>query len=193
MEETAWTGRTEFLDQHWKKTRLEFFRRDLKRTLEHFWKPDFKILDCGCGSGLTYEYLEDHIKPFYVGLDFTEEWLELCRNRYPNGKFVYGDVLNLKYPDNSFEIVTSTALLQHIKEWRRALAEMVRVAKHLVVTTTRIHKNPTEVSPVVEVFTWRFNDKEMLAEHNKYGSCEWNWTTDTNGLRKRVGIFTLRL
>lgn len=43
-----------------------------------------------------------------------------------------GDALHLNFPDNSFDVVCAFAVLHHIKDHRRAVAEMCRVARHAV-------------------------------------------------------------
>jgi|CXWL01.1.fsa_nt_gi ubiquinone/menaquinone biosynthesis C-methylase UbiE len=41
-----------------------------------------------------------------------------------------GDALALDFPDDSFDLVCAYAVLHHIKDHARAVAEMVRVARH---------------------------------------------------------------
>ena len=44
-----------------------------------------------------------------------------------------GDLLNLPYPDNSFDTVIALRLMAHIHDWPRFLGELTRVARHAVI------------------------------------------------------------
>jgi len=39
------------------------------------------------------------------------------------------DATKLPFPDNVFDLVISTRVLQHIREWHKAIQEMARVCK----------------------------------------------------------------
>jgi ubiquinone/menaquinone biosynthesis C-methylase UbiE len=47
--------------------------------------------------------------------------------------FEVGNLLQLPYPDQSFEIVISFRLLPHVSQWRRLLSELARVARRAVI------------------------------------------------------------
>jgi len=64
---------------------------------------------------------------------------ETCRERLdrtlPPGSFAYrtADLLDLPWPDRSFDVVLSLRFLSHVIHWQRLLQEMCRVARHAVV------------------------------------------------------------
>lgn len=100
---------------------------------EHVKKTSKSILDVGCGIGLDYTYYKgSHVK--YLGVDITEKFLKECKKRGVPAQ--YGDILNLPFPDKSFDTVYCKDLLLHLPVglWRKALTEMVRVAKKQVFT-----------------------------------------------------------
>jgi hypothetical protein len=69
-----------------------------------------------------------------VGLDDLSE-LEL---RYPDVTFVRADGRELPFPDRSFDVVHSNAVVEHVgarEEQQRFLAELVRVSRSGFVTT----------------------------------------------------------
>jgi ubiquinone/menaquinone biosynthesis C-methylase UbiE len=98
-------------------------------------QPGMAVLDCGCGAGsMTVELAERVAPAVVVGLDMEPRVLaqarELAATRgLGNLQFDQGDVYTLPYPDASFDAVYSHALLSHLREPGRALAEMRRVLK----------------------------------------------------------------
>ncbi|MEW6188587.1 MAG: class I SAM-dependent methyltransferase [Actinomycetota bacterium] len=83
--------------------------------LKEWVKDGDRVLDLGCGNGRLLELFKDtNIK--YVGLDISEELLNIARSRYtgPNLSFVLGDALDLPFDEDSFDTVYAIALLHHI-------------------------------------------------------------------------------
>jgi SAM-dependent methyltransferase len=67
-----------------------------------------------------------------TGMDPSEGMLEVLRARAPEVDGVQGSGTALPFADDTFDLVLSVAVMHHIAEpvdVRRALAEMVRVAK----------------------------------------------------------------
>jgi SAM-dependent methyltransferase len=87
-----------------------------------------KVLDVGCGMR-PYEKTWFASAQQYVGLDYLSD-----RSK-PD---VVGSALDLPFPDQSFDTVVSTEVLEHVPDPLRALTEMRRVLKvggMLVLTT----------------------------------------------------------
>lgn len=67
----------------------------LKNTLE-FLPTKFSILDVGCGLGNLHEFLLDlGIDHEYTGLELVSEMASFCENKFPNAKWIVGDIANL--------------------------------------------------------------------------------------------------
>ena len=65
-------------------------------------------------------------------------WLEKA---YPGLEFVLGDGRSMPFEDNSFDLVFSNAVIEHVGslQQQRFLLESVRVArKHIFLTTPRV-------------------------------------------------------
>ena len=94
--------------------------------------PGGKLLDLGAGTGdLAFEALRRDASLRAVGGDFTLEMMRVGRTR-PNGSLVRwagADALNLPFPDNTFDAVTSGYLMRNVVDVRRAWAEQHRVLK----------------------------------------------------------------
>jgi ubiquinone/menaquinone biosynthesis C-methylase UbiE len=88
---------------------------------------DKKLLDVGCGDGGDFIYYSKKGAKIF-GLDISKEQIRLAKEK-TSGKFIVGNMEEIPYPDNFFDVVTSKYALQSSKDVRKALEEMVRVAK----------------------------------------------------------------
>jgi len=96
--------------------------------------PNATILDVGGGHGQTTAVLIDNgYRVTVLGS------AESCKERImpylkqQRCEFKVGNILNLPYPDQAFEVVLSYRLLPHVTRWEPFLAELSRVAKHAVI------------------------------------------------------------
>ena len=65
-----------------------------------------KVLEIGCGSGnLAKRFLD--AKTDYTGLDLSQNMIDLCKKRNPNGNFINADVTNFKL-DTTVDIALIT-------------------------------------------------------------------------------------
>ena len=93
--------------------------------------PPGAALDVGCGTGALAARLAGAGYET-VGVDPSEGMLEVLRQRSPQVRAVRASAESLPFPDDSFDVVLTVAVLHHIADRggvRRTLAEMVRVAK----------------------------------------------------------------
>ena len=86
------------------------------------------FLDVGCGPGLAAE-LADQRGAHVAGIDAAETSLEIARERTPDGDFRIGEMENLPWPDNTFDVVTGFNAFQYAADVINALREARRVAK----------------------------------------------------------------
>ena len=87
-------------------------------------------LDAGCGEGHMLGYL--HEKGAIGGLtaiDLNAEHLNFANKRFPYFDYRVADLCNLPFPDNTFDFVMSTEVLEHLPHPGQALMELNRVAK----------------------------------------------------------------
>ena len=94
------------------------------------------ILDVGCGLGYFTDLLSSN-GAICTGIDLDEKCLEYCRKNM-RGKYITSDITKLPFPDNSFDKVLCTEVLEHIDENGAVLDEIVRVAKNgsVIVAST---------------------------------------------------------
>ncbi len=88
------------------------------------------VLDVGCGSGKSTSTLID-MGYRVSGMDFSQEAVAICAERFPDIRFVVGDVLEIPFDGSSFDYVTAIHVLEHISDddMGRASSELARVLR----------------------------------------------------------------
>lgn len=93
------------------------------------------VLDIGCGTGLHCQLLSFLVgrNGSVTGIDYSNQMVQEARRRVQgNGlplRFEQGDANALRFGDNEFDRIWCAAVLQHLEDPNRAVAEMVRVLK----------------------------------------------------------------
>ena len=81
-------------------------------------------------------------------------WLE---SEYPGLKFVQGDARKMPFPDNAFDFVFSSAVIEHVGsfEWQKQMiSECVRVSKRYVCILTPYRFYPVELHTILPLIHW---------------------------------------
>ena len=87
--------------------------------------PEEKLLDVGCGTGLTTRPWK--CKRF--GIDPSKKLLEKAKKSDPEGEYVLAPAEKIPFPDKSFDIVISITAIQNFNNIEKGLNEIKRVGK----------------------------------------------------------------
>lgn len=85
------------------------------------------VLDCGCGIGAKLERMGNSTTR-RVGVEWSESGVKGALAR-PGLEVVQGDIRHLPFPDNSFPLVYSAYVFEHVVEPELILREMLRVTR----------------------------------------------------------------
>lgn len=95
------------------------------------------LFDAGCGAGGTSQVAES-LGAVITGLDASEALIAIAQKRMPDATFEVGELEELPYPDNSFDVIVASLSVQYAENPDAALKELLRVCKPtgcLVIST----------------------------------------------------------
>jgi SAM-dependent methyltransferase len=90
--------------------------------------PTAQVLDVGCGTGANLRLLVELGFQDVIGLDRSEEAIRWCAEKgLPPVK--RGDLCRLPFPEDHFDMILATDVLEHIDDEGAAVMELFRVLR----------------------------------------------------------------
>lgn len=86
-----------------------------------------RLLDAGCGSGVTLDYISRNFSLETTGIDLLPSLLKNGHERFPSLRLVRGDASHLPFADSSFDCVIAECSLSVMEDTAGALGEFSRV------------------------------------------------------------------
>jgi len=126
-----------------RKKRIDYRYRLRRRTYEvievikKFFTYPTNILDMGAADGLMLSKVKKQFpNSECLGIEYSSDLI--ASNKDGKIKIIQGDVQQLTFDDNSFDIIIATAIIEHLAEPEKMIAEAYRVLKKeglLIITT----------------------------------------------------------
>jgi SAM-dependent methyltransferase len=107
----------------WYRTMPALARAVLGPTLS----PGLRILDAGCGPGPNFDWLRPYGE--VVGIDYSPEAIRLANARHPGTEAVQGDITDLPFADESFDLALEFTVLALVDADQRGVDELARVTR----------------------------------------------------------------
>jgi SAM-dependent methyltransferase len=112
-------------------------RRLLKALIEELGlPPEAAVLDLGTGTGAQLRLLGEMGFANRSGVDLHDEAIRWCAEK-GLGEVRKGDVRDVPFADETFDLVLATDIIEHVEDDGRALSEVRRVLKkggHALIT-----------------------------------------------------------
>jgi ubiquinone/menaquinone biosynthesis C-methylase UbiE len=140
-----------FLRNH--RTGIDNFgRQRLGHILATYDDP--KVLDVACGTAVNHEcWKAMGIQHQYTGLDLTQQFVEIAREKYPDADMHQGfcQELTEKFDSSSFDVVLIRHLLEHIHagEYKETVRQALEVAETEVIIVFFLHPH-NDAEDVIE-------------------------------------------
>jgi hypothetical protein len=92
-------------------------------------------LDAGCAQPFLLREIVERFKVAGFGCDISDTVMTANQQAMPACAFRALDLSREVWPGRTFDLVISSEVLEHIPEWQRALANLVRMShRHLLIT-----------------------------------------------------------
>ena len=105
--------------------------REMCRTVAAEVGMNACVLECACGTGLITAAVAGQCNKL-VATDYSEGMLKQTRKKcgsYPNVELQTADILNLPFPDESFDVVIAANVIHLLDDPYKALSELDRVCR----------------------------------------------------------------
>lgn len=141
---------------------LKVQEKGVLKLLKSVAKPGATILDVGGGHGqLAYPLAEAGYKVHVIGS--ARSCLHRIKSLVDEGKcgFEVGNVIELPYPDKSFDVVVAVRMLTHCDAWPQLIKEMCRVSRGVVITDYPTSQSLNAIAPAL------FNAKKKYEKNTR--------------------------
>ncbi len=113
------------------------------------WKITGKILDVGCGSGISSEHFEAD-----VCIDPSEKLLALADKKNNKRLHIIGKAEKIYFNDDEFDFVISITAIQNFEDIEKGLAEIKRVGRRFILTFLKKSEKKSTIEKIIrKMFT----------------------------------------
>ncbi len=90
-----------------------------------------KLLDIGSSTGYITHVLSNYFETT-IGIDIDEKGVEYSRKTFKKEGLIFyvQDSMDIKFPDQSFDVVNCSHIYEHVPDSSKLMAEIYRVLKH---------------------------------------------------------------
>jgi 2-polyprenyl-3-methyl-5-hydroxy-6-metoxy-1,4-benzoquinol methylase len=102
------------------------------------------ILDVGCGNGLQVKHIKKrHPKIEATGIDIYVPYVKLCRTQGSYEKVILGDIRNMSFKENSFDVVVCFQVIEHLpkKQALLLIENIEKIARKQIIISTPYGKS----------------------------------------------------
>jgi ubiquinone/menaquinone biosynthesis C-methylase UbiE len=134
-------------------------RRFFQAVTELTSRADYdNLLDAGCGEGAIIGLLNEQLAGKAIGLDLDARRVRRAAREIPADGYCVGNTERLPFAADSFDLVLSLEVLEHVGDPQAALAEIRRVTRSFLLASV-----PNEP-------WWRFGNMLRLKYLEDFGN-----------------------
>lgn len=92
------------------------------------------VYEAGCGEGYIAQFVTNSCPHAKVsGSDISGKVVAMARERVPTAAFAVESIYNINSPDNAYDLVIASEVLEHLERPADALSELVRISKKYIL------------------------------------------------------------
>jgi len=129
------------------------------------------VLEVGCGRGGGLSYINRYLSPKTVtGLDLNSKAIKFCRRNYSKEKntFLQGNAQQLKFEDNSFDVVINVESSHRYNQMNKFLAEVYRVLRpggYLLLADFRLNNEIKDLNEHLGKSSFKVVTNEVITQN----------------------------
>lgn len=155
--------------------------RRLLKVIKRNPKP-CRILDVGCGSGLLLKCLSDDGYTNLNGIDISTPAINFTNQLLGRDVAHWADASNLPFPDEAFDIVVASEVIEHMNDLEGTLSEWKRVLTKdgkLIITTPKAGFN----WDLVEAIWMHLRRESLEFNHSPISEMRLKWSLIKKGFK----------
>lgn len=138
----------------------------IEKILTHTTGP--KVLEAGCGDGYLAKLLSRHHTVTAMDIVISDELRSSC----PDITFAQGSIETLPFPDKYFDTVVCTHTLEHMRDIHRAVSELRRVAKKMIIVVPKQRPYKYTFDLHLHFFPYRHSLLAVMGKSENNRICE---------------------
>ena len=122
-----------------------------------------RTLDLGCGNGIYFSILKKYSDSI-VGIDISPEAINRCLGKYAYSDLKCTNAYSIPYHSESFDLVFSTEVIEHIENPQKTFKEVYRILKPggiFIFTTTLYYPS-----------IWTYLGLSVIKKHSNIRRCK---------------------
>lgn len=125
-------------------------------------KPNDKLLDVGCGTGISAQVFNCDI----IGIDSSERMISIAREKHPELTWIVSPAEHLPFKNNEFDKVICVTAIHNFDDMNKALEEIIRVSKPSKSSNVAISilKKSKKLDEVEKLIKEKFKVKKIIVE-----------------------------
>lgn len=146
--------------------------------------PDLKgkrVLDLGCGYGEHCREYKKRGAEYVLGVDLSAKMLEVAKSENPDLDFVQGDISDLSFIEEKFDLVCSSLTFHYVEDFEklmRQISGLLNKGGTLIFS----QEHPMTTAPL-NGYSWTKDEEGRvlhynLADYMRVGQRKVNWLVD---------------
>lgn len=87
------------------------------------------VLSIGVGAGDELVEIIKQNPKRVVGIDISEKLLEITKKKFPSVETIQMDMMELNFPDNSFDLIYSSLAFHYSSDWDALMSKIYKILK----------------------------------------------------------------
>jgi SAM-dependent methyltransferase len=128
--------------------------------------PKGRVLEIGCGSGETLNYLKEKGAELAIGVELRRDVAQIAERRSSIDSVIVGNIetIEMPYSEGYFDLIVASFVLEHVRDpWEvtKRLAKLLKPGGYLVGSLPNV-RHWSVVAPLLFKGRWQYIDEGIM-------------------------------